>query len=247
MTKNYTHSKELLAKIADHLIINSSFLDNLGLLHGKMGIVIFFYHYSQYTNNDTIHIGKADAGLLLHVDLGLGLAEAAHGIAAHALGHHAHEDEEGDDGKQGHEQGGVVLHPLAGHGHAVVRQLVGQGDEVRVAGQAGVAGLLIVGGLGGLLLGQVDDLVAVDDGLADVLGGHIGAEIGPGLFGVLGVAHHIEDAVHRQGGEQAYGQHDPAGGLGLSVFGLLARIVFVRIIAYRVHRFGTPPVLVSSV
>jgi hypothetical protein len=55
MTKNYTHSKELLAKIADHLIINSSFLDNLGLLHGKMGIVIFFYHYSQYTNNDTIH------------------------------------------------------------------------------------------------------------------------------------------------------------------------------------------------
>ena len=42
---------ELLQRIANHLIINSSFLDNLGLFHGKMGIVIFFYHYSRYTRN----------------------------------------------------------------------------------------------------------------------------------------------------------------------------------------------------
>lgn len=55
MTNNSIHSNELLAKIANHLIINSSFLDNLGLFHGKMGIVIFLYHYSQYTKNDTIH------------------------------------------------------------------------------------------------------------------------------------------------------------------------------------------------
>lgn len=41
----------LLQKIANHLIINSSFLNNLGLFHGKMGIVIFFYHYSRCINN----------------------------------------------------------------------------------------------------------------------------------------------------------------------------------------------------
>lgn len=41
----------LLERIANHLIIKSSFLDNLGLFHGKMGIVIFFYHYSRYTSN----------------------------------------------------------------------------------------------------------------------------------------------------------------------------------------------------
>lgn len=40
-----------LRQIADHLIINSSFLKNLGLFHGKMGIVLFFMHYAQYTGN----------------------------------------------------------------------------------------------------------------------------------------------------------------------------------------------------
>ena len=50
-TSNKKHDNELLQRIANHLIINSSFLDNLGLFHGKMGIVIFFYHYSRYTNN----------------------------------------------------------------------------------------------------------------------------------------------------------------------------------------------------
>lgn len=40
----------LLERIANHLVINSSFLDNLGLFHGKMGIAIFFYHYSRYAN-----------------------------------------------------------------------------------------------------------------------------------------------------------------------------------------------------
>lgn len=45
------HNDELLQRIANHLIINSSYLDNLGLFHGKMGVVIFFYHYSRYTSN----------------------------------------------------------------------------------------------------------------------------------------------------------------------------------------------------
>lgn len=42
---------DYLERISNYLIINSSYLDNIGLLRGKMGIVIFFYHYSLLTNN----------------------------------------------------------------------------------------------------------------------------------------------------------------------------------------------------
>lgn len=35
--------------IARHLITNSSYIDNLGLYDGKMGIVIFFAHFARYT------------------------------------------------------------------------------------------------------------------------------------------------------------------------------------------------------
>lgn len=41
----------LLQKIVNHLIINSAFSDELGLYHGKMGIVLFFYRYARYTKN----------------------------------------------------------------------------------------------------------------------------------------------------------------------------------------------------
>jgi len=40
-----------LQRIANFLLLNSSFIDNLGLLNGKMGIAIFFYHYSRYCGN----------------------------------------------------------------------------------------------------------------------------------------------------------------------------------------------------
>lgn len=39
-----------LKSIADHLIINSSELYEIGLYNGKMGIAVFFYHYSRFTN-----------------------------------------------------------------------------------------------------------------------------------------------------------------------------------------------------
>lgn len=42
----------LLRRIANHLLINASFLDNLGLFYGKMGIALFFAHYSRYVKND---------------------------------------------------------------------------------------------------------------------------------------------------------------------------------------------------
>lgn len=40
-----------LKKIANVLLLNSSFTGNVGLLNGKMGIALFFYHYFRYTDN----------------------------------------------------------------------------------------------------------------------------------------------------------------------------------------------------
>lgn len=40
----------LLKRIANHLILHSSNLEDVGLFHGKMGIVLFFAHYARYTN-----------------------------------------------------------------------------------------------------------------------------------------------------------------------------------------------------
>jgi len=40
-----------LQRIANYLLLNASFIDDIGLLNGKMGIAIFFYHYSRYCGN----------------------------------------------------------------------------------------------------------------------------------------------------------------------------------------------------
>ena len=42
---------KILGQIAQNLILQSSFINNIGLLEGKMGIVIFFFHYAKYKNN----------------------------------------------------------------------------------------------------------------------------------------------------------------------------------------------------
>lgn len=39
----------LLKRIANHLIMHASFMDDIGLYHGKMGVVLFFAHYGRYT------------------------------------------------------------------------------------------------------------------------------------------------------------------------------------------------------
>lgn len=39
----------LLERIANHLIIQTSVMDDIGLYYGKMGIVLFFAHYARYT------------------------------------------------------------------------------------------------------------------------------------------------------------------------------------------------------
>ncbi|MDR0575421.1 MAG: hypothetical protein LBG96_15625 [Tannerella sp.] len=52
MKRRNTEEKELLARIANHLIINASFLSDLGLYHGKMGMVLFFYELGRYTGKN---------------------------------------------------------------------------------------------------------------------------------------------------------------------------------------------------
>lgn len=40
-----------LHAIINRLVLNASFINNLGLYHGKMGIAIFFAYYAKYTQN----------------------------------------------------------------------------------------------------------------------------------------------------------------------------------------------------
>lgn len=40
-----------LLSIANHLLLHTSFMTNLGLFYGKMGSALFFVHYAKYTNN----------------------------------------------------------------------------------------------------------------------------------------------------------------------------------------------------
>jgi len=38
-------------RITNTLLLNASFIDNLGLMHGKMGIAIYFFHLARETKN----------------------------------------------------------------------------------------------------------------------------------------------------------------------------------------------------
>lgn len=44
----YYMKDEQLLRIAQHLIMHASFITDLGLYHGKMGIILFFVHYARY-------------------------------------------------------------------------------------------------------------------------------------------------------------------------------------------------------
>jgi len=51
IAKPIRHEFTTHERIVNALLLNAGFIDNLGLMHGKMGICIFFYHVSRYTNN----------------------------------------------------------------------------------------------------------------------------------------------------------------------------------------------------
>jgi len=40
-----------LQQIADMLLLNGTLTECPGLVHGKMGIAIFFFHYAKYANS----------------------------------------------------------------------------------------------------------------------------------------------------------------------------------------------------
>lgn len=40
-----------IKKVTDFLLLNASFIENLGLLHGKMGVSIYFFHLARKTKN----------------------------------------------------------------------------------------------------------------------------------------------------------------------------------------------------
>ena len=45
-----TEKDILLRRIANHLILHSIDIEDIGLFHGKMGVVLFFAHYARYTD-----------------------------------------------------------------------------------------------------------------------------------------------------------------------------------------------------
>lgn len=45
------NSKNRSQRIINVLLLNASFIDNLGLMHGKMGIAIYFFHLARETKN----------------------------------------------------------------------------------------------------------------------------------------------------------------------------------------------------
>jgi hypothetical protein len=47
--------EEILQRIARYLMLHGSSTNNIGLLHGKTGIAIFFYHYARYTGIKRYH------------------------------------------------------------------------------------------------------------------------------------------------------------------------------------------------
>lgn len=52
MTQKQSPLLELrLQQIADMLVLNGTLTECPGLVHGKMGIAIFFFHYAKFTNN----------------------------------------------------------------------------------------------------------------------------------------------------------------------------------------------------
>ncbi|MDL2265269.1 hypothetical protein LJC57_06015 [Parabacteroides sp. OttesenSCG-928-G07] len=49
---NKTEIEQDLGQIANMLILNGTLTECPGLVHGKIGIAVFFFHYTQYTDNE---------------------------------------------------------------------------------------------------------------------------------------------------------------------------------------------------
>ena len=49
---NRTETERDLGQIADMLLLNGTLTECPGLVHGKMGIATFFFHYAQHADNE---------------------------------------------------------------------------------------------------------------------------------------------------------------------------------------------------
>lgn len=49
---NRIQIEEELRQIVDMLLLNGTLTECPGLVHGKMGIAVFFFHYAQFTGNE---------------------------------------------------------------------------------------------------------------------------------------------------------------------------------------------------
>ena len=170
------------------------------LLQGLLGLVL------------SGHILKGNAGLLLHIHLGLALAKAAHhAVAAHSLGQVPHEHEENGKGNavvEHHQDNGVVLLNLLVHGDSPVRQLLRDGQPVS-GGHTGVAGPLLGGRFGRLIFGQVIHPVPPVLDLCQLVMFHSRAKIREFRLGVLAVGYHIIDPTEQQHQSQSNDQRRP--------------------------------------
>ena len=148
------------------------------------------------------HILEGHTGLLFHIDLGFGFAEAAHhAFAAHTLAEHTGEQEntaEHQDIVQNGDQEGVIFHdfPFDRDTHGI--QGITQSQGIAAGGQACVAGGLAAGGLGGLFLGHIDDPVVLQFHFLQIVLFHFAQKIGISGFGVLAVIHKVKNRNHSQ-------------------------------------------------
>ena len=197
-----THQQRTLGQLGADLGVLAGIMQEIDdLLEGFLGLVL------------TCHIVKGHAGFLLHVDLGIALAYAAHhAVAADALGQHPHEQEhhgEHHDGGEDGEDEGIVLHDLLIDLHTLGIQLFCQHHGVTAVGQTGEAGGLLGLGLFGLFLGHVDDSVSMQLHLGEIAAFHGFQEVGIGGFLVLAVADGIEQTEENQNDGQRDDQRDP--------------------------------------
>lgn len=68
-------------KMVHRLILQSPFISDIGLLHGKMGIALFFYEYARYTSSDVYNdmgeellddvLNQIHTGMSYRFDIGL--------------------------------------------------------------------------------------------------------------------------------------------------------------------------------
>ena len=52
MQDKTTTIEQDLGQIADMLLLNGTLTECPALVHGKMGLAVFFFHYAQYTGNE---------------------------------------------------------------------------------------------------------------------------------------------------------------------------------------------------